>query len=70
MNIDRQSDGTLALDLQQEEVRKLAKDIIDHAEDAHSTLLNLAYLINEAWYDARNDFRQPPHAWEPGARQP
>ena len=70
MRTQLQPDGSLLLDLTQKQARELAKTVIQHAEDAHTALLNFAYLLNEAHYDAENDFRQPPHAWEPGAHQP
>lgn len=70
MHIQRQADGSLILEMGQPQARQLAKAVIHHADDAHTALLNFAYLLNEAHFDAQNDFRQPPHAWEPGARQP
>lgn len=61
----------LTLEISQADAKTLAKLIIQHAEDArHSALLDFAYLLNEAKYDARNDFRQPPHPWEPGTPHP
>lgn len=69
MHIQHQPDGSLVLDMSQKQARELAKTVIQHAEDAHTALLDFAYLLNEAHYDAENQFRQPPHAWEPGARQ-
>lgn len=70
MNIQHQPNGFLALQMNQKQARELAKTVIQHAEDAHTALLNFAYLLNEAHYDAENEFRQPPHPWDEGARQP
>lgn len=64
------ANNTVTLELTQQQAKTLAKQVIQHAEDAHSTLLNFAYLLNEAHADAANTFRQPPHAWEPGAIHP
>ncbi|HUW29254.1 MAG TPA: hypothetical protein VMV97_11660 [Sulfuriferula sp.] len=70
MLIQHQPDGSLLLNMSQKQARDFAKTVIQHAEDAHTALLDFAYLLNEAHYDAENQFRQPPHAWEPGAHQP
>lgn len=70
MKLQRQQNGQLTLDLSRTQARELAQTVIHHAENAHTALLNFAYLLNEAKYDAVNDFRQPPHAWDEGARQP
>ncbi|MEO6146674.1 MAG: hypothetical protein ABIT70_06405 [Sulfuriferula sp.] len=70
MHIEVKPDGSLLLDMTQKQARELAKTVIQHAEDAQTALLNFSYLLNEAHYDAGNQFRQPPHAWEPGAHQP
>lgn len=71
MHIQHQPDGSLVLEISQKQAREFAKTVIQHAEDAHTALLDFAYLLNEAHYDAENQFRQPPHAWEPGgAHQP
>jgi len=70
MHTELQPDGSLVLDMTQKQARDLAKNVIQHAEGAHTALLDFAYLLNEAHYDAENQFRQPPDAWEPGAHQP
>lgn len=70
MNLQPQPNGLLALDISHKQARDLAQAVIQHADDAHTALLNFAYLLNEANYDSKNDFRQPPHAWDEGARQP
>ena len=68
--IQRQADGSVLLDMTQQQARKFAKTVIENAEDAQMALLNFAYLLNEAHYDGVNEFRQPPHAWESGAASP
>lgn len=65
MNIHQEENGSLVLELTQAESKALAKQIIQHAEDAHTSVLNLGYLINEAKFGAVNTFRQPPNPWEP-----
>ncbi len=59
MHLDRDPDGHLVIELTEAEGSALAKKVIQCAEDAHTSVLNFAYLINEAWYDARNTFRPP-----------
>jgi hypothetical protein len=70
MQIQRQPDGSIQLQMTQQQGRKFAKTVIENAEDAHMALLNFAYLLNEAHYDGVNEFRQPSHAWEAGAVSP
>lgn len=70
MGINQESDGTLTITLTPQEMKDLAKRIIHHAEDAHTAVLNFGYLLNEAKYAAKNDFKQPPHPWEPGGPNP
>lgn len=66
-----QKSNTFIVEVTQAEAKGLAKIIIQAAEDAqHSALLDFAYLLNEAKYGARYNFRQPPHAWDPGAKHP
>lgn len=64
MEVTKTQQNELILDFRTADARKLAKAVIQHAEDSHTELLNLAYLLNEAGYDAENDFRQPPNPWE------
>ncbi|MDA8381942.1 MAG: hypothetical protein M0037_02500 [Betaproteobacteria bacterium] len=59
MTIERASDGSLILELASMDAATLAKRVIHDAQAARSTLLTFAYHLNEAWYDARNDFRLP-----------
>ncbi len=59
MTIERASHGTLIIELGSTDAEKLAKRVIHDAQAARSTLLTFAYHLNEAWYDARNDFRVP-----------
>ena len=69
MKIEQEGSGNVILEFSSQEVETLAKQIIQHAENAHSSVLNLAYLINEAKFDSRNNFRQPDHPWDPLSRQ-
>lgn len=68
MNIRQDENGNLVIELTQPEGKTLAKQIIQHAEDAHTAVLNFGYLINEARFGSANSFRQPPNPWEPQKR--
>lgn len=49
----------------------LADAIVQHNDDnMPSALLELASLLHKAHYRAHDEFRQPPHAWEPGVPHP
>ena len=64
MKIDQEPSGNIMLEFNQQEIEMLSKRIIQYAEDAHSSVLNLGYLINEAKFVSHNNFRQPAHPWE------
>ncbi|MGH8671107.1 MAG: hypothetical protein ACREUA_03580 [Burkholderiales bacterium] len=70
MELIREPNEEFTLVLTQKELKTLTKRIILHAEDAPTAMLNLAYFLNEARYRAADGFRQPPGAWEPGAKHP
>lgn len=70
MEVTREPDGRLRLELDLTQGRKLAKDVTEHLEDMPGALLDLANLLQSAYYEAQDEFRQPPHAFEPGARHP
>lgn len=62
---------TLRLTFDLAEAEALAEAIIHHNSDnMPSALLELASLLRQANYEAHDDFRQPPHAWEPGRQHP
>lgn len=68
MKIHQEENQSLVIELTQSECKTLARQIIQHAEDAHTAVLNFGYLLNEARFGAVNSFRQPPNPWEPHER--
>ncbi|HKJ10497.1 MAG TPA: hypothetical protein VKA76_15530 [Gammaproteobacteria bacterium] len=71
MKVEKLPDGRLALQFTAEEARKLDAQIAAHTgNDMPTEALNLASALRSAWYEVNDDFRQPPNAWEPGARFP
>lgn len=64
MKVTRTETGEVLLEFGIEEARKLAKAIRRHASDTTNGCLELASLLSEAQYNARNNFRQPPHAFD------
>ena len=46
------------------------EEVHENADHMNSILLDLASILRKAKYDAGNEFRQPPNAWEPGIRHP
>ena len=68
MKIHQEENQSFVIELTQSECKTLARQIIQHAEDAHTAVLNFGYLLNEARFGAVNSFRQPPNPWEPHER--
>ncbi|NIR62137.1 MAG: hypothetical protein GWO02_22980 [Gammaproteobacteria bacterium] len=70
MQVDVNGDEvTIQLDIKKEG-DDLQDEIHESAERMDSILLDLASILRKAKYDAANEFRQPPGAWEPGATHP
>ncbi len=70
MNIKKLADGSIEIELHKSKLAPIARAIIGHAEDMHSTVLDFADILRAAGYAMRDNFRQPPHAWDAGARHP
>lgn len=64
MKVEKLVDGSLCVELDLKQGNELAATVIRHAEDMPSTLLELSSLLRAAWYEARNAFEQPPHAFD------
>lgn len=71
MKVEHREDGKVFLELEIERGNELAEAIVQHNDDnLPSALLELASLLHKAHYEAQDNFRQPPHAWEPGLPHP
>ncbi|QKT04294.1 hypothetical protein HUS23_10970 [Ectothiorhodospiraceae bacterium 2226] len=70
MDVNEHRDGKLQLSFELDEARDLAKDVAENMEDMPGALLDLANLLQSAYYEAKDEFRQPPHPWAPGTRHP
>jgi len=71
MKVEKQSDGTYLLEFTAKEAHAIDEDIAKYTgHDMPTQALNLSSTLRAAWYEANDEFRQPPNAWEPGARFP
>ena len=71
MNIERIDDSHFRLSLDLKQGQKLAKAINGKAREMRNAALALSSALGEAYAEANNDFRQPPHAFDERApRQP
>lgn len=71
MHVRTDKDGKVLVEFDLDTGNKLAEAIVQHNEDnMPSALLELASLLHKANYQAHDEFRQPPHAWEPGLPHP
>ncbi|MFW5452545.1 hypothetical protein [Thioalkalivibrio sulfidiphilus] len=64
MKVERIDDGHVRMTFEVEEGNRLARLINAHARDMPNGCLELSSLLEEAWYGARNHFRQPHHAFD------
>lgn len=63
--------GDFILTFDKDEIEDLADPIIGKAKNMSRTLLDLGYVLREAQFAMRDDFRQPPHAFDDQApKQP
>jgi hypothetical protein len=67
MKLERLPDGSLRIEFELKQGNEFASAIIRRAEEMPSVLLELSSLLREAWYEAKNRFEQPPHAFDPHA---
>jgi hypothetical protein len=71
MNIERIDDHHFRLSIDLKQGQKLAKAINGKAREMRNAALALSSALGEAYAEANNDFRQPPHAFDERApRQP
>lgn len=70
MRIEKDMNGGFRLHVAPDEAKKLAAAIIQHAEDMPTVALDLQSLLKQALYALRDDFRQPPGAFEGPMRVP
>lgn len=64
MKVEKREDGSLRVELDLKQGNELASAVIRNAEDMPSALLELSSLLRAAWYEAKNTFEQPPHAFD------
>ena len=64
MKVERAEDGHVLIEIDVKDGRKLVNAIRAHADEITNGCLELASLLSEANYNAKNDFRQPPHAFD------
>jgi len=63
--------GDFILTFDKDEIEDLADPIIGKAAKMSRTLLDMGYLLRQAQYSMRDNFRQPPHAFDEQApKQP
>ena len=63
--------GDFILTFDKDEIEDLADPIIGKAGKMSRTLLDMGYLLRQAQYAGRDNFRQPPHAFDEQApKQP
>ncbi|TVP79822.1 hypothetical protein [Thioalkalivibrio sp.] len=71
MNIERIDDNHFRLSIDLKQGQKLAKAINGKAREMRNAALALSSALGEAYAEANNDFRQPPHAFDEHApKQP
>ncbi len=66
MHVRHEPNETI-LELETATAKKFAGTVLEHAEELSSPIIELATLIRTGQYAARDQFRQPPHAFDEGA---
>ena len=64
MKVERSESGHVMIEMDVDDGDKLAHLIREHADEITNGCLELASLLSEAQYNAKNEFRQPPHAFD------
>lgn len=64
MNIERLDDQHFRLSIDLKQGHKLAKAINGQARSMRNAALALSSILGEAYAQANNEFRQPPHAFD------
>jgi len=71
MELERTDQGDLVLTLEDNEAEELGDNIIENAHKLPRTVLDMGYLVRQGRYALRDNFRQPPHAFDSEApKQP
>ncbi|MFO8153225.1 hypothetical protein [Thioalkalivibrio sp.] len=71
MEIERIDENHLRLGIDLKQGQKLAKAINGKAREMRNAALALSSALGEAYAEANNEFRQPPHAFDENApKQP
>ncbi len=71
MQIERIDDNHLRLSIDLKQGQKLAKAINGKAREMRNAALALSSALGEAYAESKNEFRQPPHAFDENApKQP
>ncbi|MDE2089944.1 MAG: hypothetical protein KGJ12_07980 [Gammaproteobacteria bacterium] len=70
MKADQLTDGSIFIEFDLKAGNRLADAVIKHATHMPSAALDLSSILRKAKYETGSTFRQPPGAWEPGARNP
>lgn len=71
MEIERIDENHLRLSMDLKQGQKLAKAINGKAREMRNAALALSSALGEAYTEANNEFRQPPHAFDENApKQP
>lgn len=70
MKVSLADEEKFLLEFEIEEGNRLAEAILHHNEDMTTAALDLAALLHQAYYEAKDEFRQPPHPWDPGTPNP
>ena len=63
MKLEMMDDGRVRLTLPIDKGNAFADAVMQHADTMRSPVLELAHLLREARYEARDHFRQPPDPW-------
>jgi len=64
-------EGDTIVTIGKKEIDDLADPILNKANKLTRSILDLGYTLREAQYNMRDDFRQPPHAFDSDApKQP
>lgn len=70
MKATQKDNGDILIEIELDEGNRLATSIMHHAENLPSSMLDLASLVRQARYSAEDEFKQPPHPWDPGNENP
>lgn len=64
MEIKRRDKKYIEITIEMSKIEKLFRAINAKTDRITSGAMEFASLLEEAWYEAKNDFRQPAHAFD------